>query len=76
MNDGTANFDDAVDLIEKAASVTETGEKKEVEIRKLNRHERRKQAKLARMLAMKEKLEEEKLKAESSKLKGKRNESK
>ena len=31
----------------------------EVEIRKLNRHERRKQAKLARMLAVKERLEVE-----------------
>ena len=37
-----------------------------VEPRKPNRHERRKRAKLARMLAMKEKLE-----AESLKLKGK-----
>ena len=32
----------------------------EVEIRKLNRHERRKQAKLARMLAVKERLEMQK----------------
>lgn len=39
-----------------------------VETRKPNRHERRKQAKLARMLAMKEKLEERK--AESSMTKG------
>lgn len=60
MNDGTANFDDGVDLMEKASNATETGEQmEEVEIRKLNRHERRKRAKLARRMAVKERLEEE-----------------
>ena len=46
----------------------EPPEPEEVEIRKLNRHERRKQAKLARQLAVKERLEME---AKSSKLIGK-----
>ena len=59
MNDGTANFDDTVDLIKKAESVTETGEPEEVVTVPLNRHERRKRAKLARRLAVKDRLEME-----------------
>lgn len=44
----------------------ELPEPEEVEIRKLNRHERRKRAKLARRMAVKERLEKKKLKAHSS----------
>ena len=56
MNDATMDTKESV--------TSERGELldlpvEEVEIRKLNRHERRKRAKLARMLAVKERLEME-----------------
>jgi hypothetical protein len=67
MNDDTANFDDSVDLMEKALENSEPENPDEievVEVRLPNRHERRKRAKLARIMASKEKVERQKLKGE------------
>lgn len=59
MDDGTKNIDLEIN---KTNDQVPEDEPEIVEPRKLNRHERRKRAKLARMLAMKEKQENERKK--------------
>ena len=74
--DGTENFEKKV-VDEKSLSYSGTvGDSdfvpvEEVEIRKLNRHERRRRAKLARMQETRDKAEAERLKDKNRKEKGK-----